>query len=358
MIGALGAVTEAQYTVTNLVSDGSIPAAHTDANLLNGWGLAASPTSFIWSANNHSGTSTLYDGLGVPQSLVVTVPGVPSGIGSPTGMGFYGGSGFVVSDGSNSGPARFLFASEDGSISGWSPAVPPGSTLAHTAVDNSGRISVYKGLAMGADAGQDRLYAADFHNAAVNVYNSSFGEITNPGAFADASLPAGYAPFNVANLGGNIYVTYALQDATGHDEVAGPGFGYVDVYSPAGTFIARLASGGALNAPWGMALAPASFGAFSGDLLVGNFGDGKINAFDPVSGALQGTLSDPNGNPLVLDGLWGIMFGNGAHNQPTDTLFFDSGPNDEANGLYGRIDVVPEPVSMLLAMCLVALRRR
>jgi uncharacterized protein (TIGR03118 family) len=359
---ACATVTQAQYIVTNLVSDGSIPAAYTDPNLVNAWGLAASPTSFIWSSNNHSGTSTLYDGNGVPQSLVVTVPGVPFGTpGSPTGMVNYGGSGFVVSNGTNSGPARFMWAAEDGSISGWNPGVPPPapSTIGFTAVDNSVRGSVYKGLTFGVDGGLEQLYATDFHNGAVNVFNSSFGEIVTPGAFADPTLPAGYAPFGAATFNSNIYVTYALQDADAHDDVPGPGHGYVDVFSPSGTLLSRLISGGVLNSPWGMAMAPADFGELSNDLLIGNFGDGRINAFDPLTGALEGTLSDASGSPLEIGGLWGLLFGNGAHDQPTNTLYFAAGPNFEANGLYGRIDVVPEPASLFLILgAFVAIRRR
>ena len=357
---ASGTWAGAQYVMTPLVSNGSVPGTHTDANLVNPWGLAASPTSFIWAANNHSGTSTLYDGNGIAQSLVVTVPGVPAGsMGSPTGIVNYGGSGFVVTDGVNSGPSRFMFAAEDGTISGWSPNVPPSSTAALTAVNNSARTSIYKGLTLGVDGGQERLYASDFHNGAVNVFNSGFGEITTPGAFTDPTLPAGYAPFNVANIGGNVYVTYALQDANGEDDVPGPGHGYVDVFTPAGVMLSRFASGGALNSPWGMALAPAGFGAFGGDLLIGNFGDGRINAFNPANGAFLGALSDGLGNPLVVDGVWGLLFGNGAHSQPTNTLYFSAGPNVEADGVYGRIDVVPEPVGLCLALCaLTAIRRR
>jgi uncharacterized protein (TIGR03118 family) len=353
------AVTDAQYSVTNLVSNGAVPALHTDANLVNPWGLARSTGSFFWVGNNGTGTSTLYDGDGVAQSLVVTVPGVPAGnSGKPTGVVAYAGSNFLVTDGVLSGPARFIFAGEDGSISGWNPNVPASSTVAHTAADNSSRTSIYKGLAFGMDGADERLYAADFHNGAVNVFDSTFGEVTTPGAFQDPTLPAGYAPFNAASINGNVFVTYALQDAGGEDDVPGLGNGFIDIYTPAGTLVSRFASGGVLNSPWGLALAPNDFGDFSGDLLVGNFGDGLIHAYDVNTGTLDGTLSDASNSPLVIDGLWGLSFGNGPHNQPLNTLFFTAGPNDEADGLYGRIDAVPEPAALLLVVLAVAAARR
>lgn len=352
----------AQYSQTNLVSNGTIPAAHTDPNLLNSWGVAFNPTGFVWVGNNHSGTSTLYDGNGVPQSLVVTVPGVPATAqGNPTGVVFYGGSNFRVSDGINSAPSRFLFASEDGSISGWAPSIPPPppSTTAHTAVDNSSRGAIYKGLAVGAAGGSDRLYATDFHNGAVNMFGPDFAELNDPGAFQDPTLPAGYAPFNIATLNGMVYVTYALQDDEGEDDVPGAGNGYINVFSPTGEFVSRFASNGALNAPWGMAVAPADFGAFSGDLLVGNFGDGRINAFDPATGEYRGALTDASGETISIEGLWGIQFGNGVSDQPTNTLFFAAGPEDETAGLYGRIDMVPEPTTIgMLGVGLLILTRR
>ena len=359
MLATAVAVTDAQYSATNLVSDGVVPALHTNPNLVNAWGLASTPTSFFWTGNNGTGTSTLYDGDGVAQSLVVSVPGVPTGTtGTPTGVVAYTGSNFVVTDGAVSGAARFLFAAEDGSISGWSPNVPASSTVAHTAIDNSGRTSVYKGLAFGMDGTNERLYATDFHNGAVNIFNSSFGEVATPGAFQDPSLPAGYAPFNAADINGNIYVTYALQDGAAHDDVPGLGHGFIDVYTPSGTLLSRLVSGGVLNSPWGLAVAPNGFGALSGDLLVGNFGDGLIHAFDVNTGTLEGTLSDASNTPLVIDGVWGLSFGNGQHNQSTNALFFTAGPNGEADGLYGRIDVVPEPAALLLAVLVLGAARR
>lgn len=356
----LAGVASAQYQVTNLVSDGSVPALHTDVNLKNTWGLAFNPTGFAWVANNHSSTSTLYDGNGVPQSLVVGIPG-PDGPGAPTGIVYSGGSDFVVHNGNASGPARFIFAGEDGVISGWNPAVPPPppSTNAQVAVNNSARNSIYKGLALGQPGGQSRLFATDFHNGAVNMFDGNFSELLLPGTFTDPTLPAGYAPFGVATHGDNVYVTFALQDENGEDDVPGPGHGFIDVFTPNGLFLSRMVSGGVLNSPWGMAWAPGNFGPFSGDMLVGNFGDGRINAFDPVTGAWHGALATARGGTSAINGLWDIKFGNGLLNQPTNTLFFTAGPNGEANGLYGRIDAVPEPAAvLLLAVGALAARRR
>jgi uncharacterized protein (TIGR03118 family) len=253
-----------------------VPALNPDPNLINSWGIARSATSPWWVANADSGTSTLYDGAGGVQSLVVKVPG------NPTGIVFNGGSSFVISDGTSSGPARFLFASEDGTIVGWSPAVPPPapSHFAFVAVPNAGADASYKGLAIATTPFGDFLYAADFHNARVDVFDGSFHLVTPPRAFVDPDLPRGFAPFGIQNLLGRIYVAYAKQDDEGEDEVAGEGLGFVSVFDTGGRFLARVASRGPLNAPWGMTIAPADFGRFSGNLLVGNFGDGRINAYD------------------------------------------------------------------------------
>jgi len=321
------------YAVHNLVSDGSIPAEHTDPNLVNAWGLVASATSPWWVADNETAVSTLYNGSGTPQSLVVSVPG------APTGIVFNGGAHFVVSSGGSSGPARFLFASEDGTISGWNPAVPPPptSTQAIVAVDNSPAGANYKGLAIASTASGDFLYAADFHNARVDVFDGNFAPATMPGAFVDPGLPARFAPFGIQNLQGRIYVAYAMQDKEGEDEVTGEGLGFVSVFDTAGHFLARVASGEPLNAPWGLAIAPAGFGRFSGNLLVGNFGDGRINAYDLATWEPRGHLKTANHRPLVIDGLWGIGFGNGAASGPTTTLYFAAGPDDEEHGLFGSV---------------------
>jgi uncharacterized protein (TIGR03118 family) len=317
------------YVVHNLVSDGSIPADHTDPHLVNAWGITRSGASPWWVADNETAVSTLYNGSGTPLSLVVKVPG------APTGTVFNGGASFVVTNGTTSGPARFLFASEDGTISGWNPAVAP--TQAEIAVDNSAAGAIYKGLAIATTAAGAFLYAADFHNAHVDVFDGSFHPVTIAGAFVDPDLPSGFAPFGIQNLQGLIYVTYAQQDAHAEDEVAGPGLGFVSVFDPDGHFLARVASGGPLDAPWGLAIAPASFGRFSGDLLVGNFGDGRINAYDLATFEAKGHLKTPDHKPLAIDGMWGIGFGNGVNAGPTTTLFFAAGPDEESHGLFGSI---------------------
>jgi uncharacterized protein (TIGR03118 family) len=328
------------YKQRNLVSDSNaIRAEHRDPHLVNPWGLAFNPFGVAWVADNGTGFSTLYDGNGKPQSLVVTIPGLKDEAGNPTGTVFYGGMGFVVSKGSASGPARFLFVNEDGGISGWSPAVD--RTHAIRVVDNSASHAIYKGVAISGNGKDSLLYATDFHNGKVNVYDSTFKPVyLHDRAFQDPNLPSGYAPFGIQAIGGDLYVSYARQDDEREDDVQGRGFGFINVFDPDGHLLRRFASNGALNAPWGMALAPASFGRFSNRLLVGNFGDGIINAYDVATGQWVGRLKGPNHQPIRIPGLWGIAFGNGLSNQPIDTLFFTSGPLDEKHGLYGRLDVL------------------
>ena len=326
------------YVQHNLVSDGAVAADHVDPNLVNGWGVAFNPSGAAWVANNGTGTSTLYDGNGVALSLVVQIPapGATSG-GTPTGITFNGSNNFSVGSGSASGPARFLFATEDGLIAGWSPTAD--ATHALVAVDNSSKNAIYKGIAIGAGNNEALLYATDFHNNRVDVFDATFQPVTlASNAFVDSRLPAGYAPFGIQAIGGDIFVTFALQDADKKDEQHGRGFGFVDAFDPSGTLLARVAARGALNAPWGIALAPAGFGRFSNALLVGNFGDGRINAYDLVFDFPLGELRDKSNHPIAIEGLWGIAFGNGLLNQPVNTLFFAAGPGDENHGLYGRID--------------------
>jgi uncharacterized protein (TIGR03118 family) len=319
------------YHVRKLVSDVPGQAEQTDSHLVNGWGIAFNPFGFVWVADNGTGVSTLYDGNGIPQSLVVTIPG-----GKPTGI-VYSGSNtdFIVSANGKSGPARFLFATENGTIAAWAPAVDP--TNAITVVPNTSG-AIYKGLTLGSDGTRFLLYAADFHNNRIDVFDTNFARVTIPGAFTDSNVSDTYGPFNVQNIGGAIYVAYAKADDDREDEVAGRGNGIVDIFDAKGRLVRRFYKGGPLNAPWGMALAPADFGEFAGRLLIGNFGDGTISAFDAASGKKVGILSDANGDPIVIPGLWGIGFGNGLQNQPTSTLFFAAGPDDENHGLYGRID--------------------
>ncbi len=328
------------YRQHNLVSDGAVPADLVDPALVNAWGLVASATSPWWVADNGTALSTLYNGsTGAKLSLTVSVPG------APTGIVFNGGAAFVVARGTAHAPARFIFASEDGTISGWNPGVAP--TSAVIAVDNSASGAVYKGLAIASTTAGDRLYATNFHAGTVDVFDASFHPV--PGGFTDPGLPDGYAPFGIRSLGGVIYVTYGLQDADRHDDVAGQGHGFVDAFDDAGNLLRRVASRGRLNSPWGLAIAPADFGKFSGNLLVGNFGDGHVNAFDldgsRGNGELQqrGQLHTADGQPIAIDGLWAIAFGNGAAAGPGDVLFFTAGPFHEEHGLFGELTAVGPP---------------
>lgn len=334
------------YQQTNLVSDVPGVARVTDPHLVNAWGIVHSATSPFWISDNGTGVSTLYNGAGTPfppaAPLVVTIPppgDSPAGTtAAPTGVVFNGTTGFVVSvrtpTGLTSGVAPFIFATEDGTIAGWSPAVD----LHHAilAVDKSPG-AVYKGLAIGNNASGTFLYATNFRAGTVDVFDAHFHQVTQPGSFTDPNLLPGYAPFGIANLGGNLYVTYALQNVAKHDDVAGPAHGFVDIYDTNGNLIQRLVTRGRLNSPWGLAMAPATFGRFSNDLLVGNFGDGRINAVDPASGDFLGQLRDANNNPITIDGLWGLDFGNDATAGPKTTLFFTAGLNGEADGLFGSL---------------------
>jgi uncharacterized protein (TIGR03118 family) len=246
----------------------------------------------------------------------------------------------VVSENGNSGPARFLFSTEGGQILGWSPAVS--LTHAVVAADLSTVGTLYKGLAIGSTDKGDFLYAADFHNGRVDVFDGNFNLVNDPGAFVDPNLSKGYAPFGIQTIAGKVFVAYAKQDADRHDEVAGHGLGFVDAYSLSGKFMGRAVSRGRLNAPWGLARAPAGFGSFGGDLLVGNFGDGRINAYAPQNDGsylFEGALRGEGGKPIWIDGLWALEFGKGepTNNGPTDTLFFTAGPYGESQGLFGSI---------------------
>ena len=318
------------YTVNRLDAHG-VPATWDDPNLVNAWGLSAGPTTPWWVSDNGTNRSTLYDGDGNAIPLVVKVTGGPSGT-------VYNGSGdFMVSHNGKSGPALFLFASEDGKIRGWNPAVPASSTKAFVIASRTSAGAVYKGLAIASASGHNYLYATDFMNARVDVFNGANQLQHWAGAFHDASLPSGYAPFGIQTAGNRIYVTYAKQN--GKDEADGPHLGFVDAYKTDGTFVARVASRGSLNAPWGLAWAPSNFGKFSGDLLVGNFGDGKIHAYKQTSSGwmADGVLSNAQHKPIRIDGLWAIAFGNGAAAGPTNTLYFTAGPNGESDGLFGSI---------------------
>jgi uncharacterized protein (TIGR03118 family) len=337
-VGQLGAAEpDNSYLVQNLVSDGSVAAVHNDPLLINAWGIAALGSGPWWVAANGMNVSTLYNATGIANSLVVQVSG------APTGMVSYLGTGFIVSDGVESGPSRFMFAAEDGTISGWNPAVPPPplSTLSFPVVPNASAPAhgaIYKGLALAQTQSGDFLYASDFHNNHVDVFDSTFHPVTKPGAFVDPTLPRGYAPFGIQNIQNKILVAYAKQDEDAEDEIAGDGFGFISAFDTDGTFLTRIASRDALNAPWGMAMAPDHFGRFSNMLLVGNFGDGRINVFDPQTFEAKGHLKDPKGKAVVIDGLWGIAFGNNGQAGLLNVLYFAAGPHDESGGLFGRID--------------------
>ncbi len=328
------------YLQTNLVSDVPGLARFTDPNLVNPWGLSAGPTGPFWSADNGSGVSTLYDGQG--QSLPGGAPLVVSIPGSPTGTVFNGGLGFIVSANGMSGASSFIFATEDGTIAGWSPNVDP--THAVVAVDNSSAGAVYKGLALGTDSsGRTLLYATNFHTGGIDVFDQSFQATHLAGSFADPNLPAGFAPFGIQNIDGMLYVTYARQDAAKYDDVAAPGNGFVDVFNGDGALQQRLASGGLLNSPWGVARAPADFGEFSNDLLVGNFGDGHINVFEPSTGRFVGQLDNTQGHPHTIDHQWGLAFGNGSSAGNAHTLFFNAGIDGEQHGLFGTLQSTQNP---------------
>jgi uncharacterized protein (TIGR03118 family) len=319
------------YTVANLSSDVPGLAAHTDSNLRNGWGIAEPTSGPWWVADNGTDKSTLYNADGTNRSLVVNVAD-----GAPTGTVFNGGSGFVVSAGGNSGPAVFIFASESGTISGWNPNVD----ATHSVVGVTTAGAVYKGLALASRNGQQQLYATDFVGGKVDVFNSSFGAGTATGGFVDPKLPSGYAPFGIGTANGNLVVTFAKQNPGSADELHHQGFGVVDEFDTNGNLISRVATHGQLNAPWGIAVAPPGFGPFSGDLLVGNFGDGRINAFArQLDGSWErtGGLRDASGRAISIDGLWGIGFGNNGAAGPSTTLYFAAGPNDEQHGLFGSI---------------------
>ena len=321
---------------TNLVSDQPGVALITDPDLVNAWGIAFGPTTPFWVADNVSGKSTLYRGdvtAATPPvpftklGLIVTIPG-----GSPTGMVWNGSTtDFLLPSPTGPRAATFLFASQTGAITGWNGTI-------QTAVPPSAHV-VYTGLAIGQAGGANYLYAADFENRRIDVYDKNFHIATLAGSFEDSNIPNSYSIFNVQNLGGKLYVTYAQQNHNEPDEETDRGSGFVDVFDTSGNLLQRLIMGNHLNAPWGLALAPANFGAFSNALLVGNFGDGQIHAYDPTTGRYIGEMKDESGKPVVIDGLWGIAFGNGTAAGDRNALYFAAGPDDETHGLFGSLRV-------------------
>jgi uncharacterized protein (TIGR03118 family) len=349
----------------NLVSLGYSPAFVVDPNLVNPWGISEGPGTPFWISDNGTGVTTLYQVPGpgsTPVSpfppaspLVVTIPPTnkplppppppPPLMSAPTGQVFNGTSnGFQLSDGK---PALFIFASEDGAITAWNPGL--GTTAEVTKVDEGSAAAVYKGLAINNTS--DILYAANFRAGTIEAYNSGFNKATSSdgvtGTFTDPTLPGGFAPFDVKVIDGQLYVTYAVQDSAKHDDVAGAGNGIVDIFDLNGDFVKRLitnGSGSVLNSPWGLQIAPAGFGSFAGDLLVGNFGDGTINAFDPTTGDFKGALDGPDGKPLFIQDLWALTVGSGsALGGDPNTVYFTAGLVGEGNGLFGALTAIPEP---------------
>jgi uncharacterized protein (TIGR03118 family) len=347
-------VTNNQSVLTGL---GYAPAANVDTSLVNPWGISHSATSPFWISDNGAGLSTLYNTTGVKQGLVVTIPpaaGNPPP-GTPTGqVNNIGGANDFKVGGAKS---NFIFATEDGTI-----AARAAGTAATTVATTPN--AVYKGLAIGSPNGTNFfLYAANFRSGHIDVFDNGFASASLSGSFTDPGIPSGYAPFNVQTLNGKLYVTYALQDAAKHDDVAGAGNGFVSVFDLNGNFLGRVASNGTLNSPWGLDIAPAGFGSFANDLLVGNFGDGTIDAFDPVSNLFLGQLGNAAGVPFMLDGLWALINGNGGNGGLSNRVYFTAGINGESDGLFGSLQV-PEPGSFpllgagLAAFALVRRRKR
>jgi uncharacterized protein (TIGR03118 family) len=329
------------YFQSNLTSDVQGLALNLDTRLKNPWGMSFSATSPFWVSDQVTNVATLYNGNGVPQSLVVTIPTTGAGPQGPTGQIFNGTSDFELTAGN---PARFIFAALSGTISGWNPAVnPTAAVIEFIAPDRA----VYTGLANGTVNSNNFLYAADFGNGKIDVLDSTFKKTSLAGSFVDPNLPAGYSPYNIQNINGKLYVEYAKVDPITHRASEDLNQGIVDTFDTSGRFLQRLVTETHLSSPWGVTLAPAGFGQFGNDLLVGNFGDGVINAFDPNTGAFLGALSDALGQPIVNDGLWAINFRAAGSGFDPNALFFNAGINDEADGLFGAIHVVPEPGTFL-----------
>lgn len=324
------------YAARKLVSDaGGTP--YSDPNLVNAWGIAFNPNGYVWVSATGTAKSTLYDGNGIPQSLVVAVPPGALGNAAPTGIVFNGSQQFQVSKNGVSGASPFIFSGEAGTLAAWSPAVDRNNAI--TVYDGGPMGKRYQGLALASrDSGQF-LYATDVAHAAVDVFDGNFTPVQVPGGFADNNLPAGYTPFGIQAIGGKLYVSYAQSTGNPGVPAKGAGLGIVNVFDSDGRLLKRLLSHGMLNAPWGLARAPADFGGFSNSLLVANAGDGRINAYDIDTGQFLGSLSGADGNALTIDGLWGIAFGNGLNSQPANTLFYTAGPDAGQHGLYGRIDM-------------------
>jgi uncharacterized protein (TIGR03118 family) len=374
LIGAPAGVYAAGYVETDLVVNQSVNGVPTltdsngivhvakffDPHLVNPWGVAESASSPFWVSDNGAGLSTLHDSLGTPLALVVSIPApgdLQGASGAPTGIVFnIAAPAFQITGVTKTGtpitaPAVFLFATEDGTILGWNPGVNPlgvdpttAGTHAiiavdHSAIPDADHHAVYKGLALAVNGdGKALLYATNFRGGAIEVYDDAFQPVSlGANAFVDPHTPGGYAPFNVVVIGNKLFVTYAVQDQDKKDDVRGMSHGIVDTFDFAGNMLDRFAQHGQLNSPWGVAMAPAGFGEFGGDLLIGNFGNGHINAYNPTTGEFIDKVRNPHGQAIVIDGLWTIMFGNGGKGGDPGTLYFTAGPNDEADGLFGSL---------------------
>jgi uncharacterized protein (TIGR03118 family) len=342
--GSLSAGTA--YFETNLASDIPGLAANLDPNLKNPWGMSFSATSPFWVSNQGSNNATLYNGAGVPQALVVSTPsGIPPG---PTGQVFGNVAGnflLPIGTGAAPAPATFIFDTLGGKIAGWNGAQgnPVGTAATEfTATDGA----VFTGLAINSAAPD--LYAADFANGRIDVFNGLFAPTALAGTFTDPTLPAGYSPYNIQNIGGKLYVEYAKVNVATGMPTTTANTGIVSVFNLDGTFSQRLATNTHLNSPWGVTQAPAGFGSFGGDILVGNFGDGTISAFNPTTLLFDGTLSGQSGNPIVNGGLWALNFRAVGSGFDPNTLFLDAGINGEADGLFAEIQIVPEPSTFLM----------
>jgi uncharacterized protein (TIGR03118 family) len=344
------------FLQTNLVSDGFVAAAQTDPNLINPWGVSYGPGGPFWISDNNSGLASIYKVAGgsvtvnaIPP-ITIAPPSPTAGAAAPTGQvfnPFQAAGAFTLQDGS---PATFLFATEDGTISGWNKAAGSQSIIAvnesqdPSAGDETlGEGAVYKGLAIGQTDDGPMLYAANFRHGTVDVFDKSFNHIKS---FTDTSLPQGYAPFNVQVLDNKLFVTFAVQNTDKHDDVAGAGNGFVDEFDLQGHLIHRIASHGPLDSPWGLAIAPMSFGSFAGDLLVGNFGDGTIDAFNPHNGQFLGKMLGTDGNPISIGDLWALIPGNGGAGGDPNSLYFTAGVQGEAHGLFGSLTPSPVPDKM------------
>jgi|HubBroStandDraft_6_1064221.scaffolds.fasta_scaffold17397_2 uncharacterized protein (TIGR03118 family) len=322
---------ENEVTRTDIVTDA------TDPTLINAWGLAFNPMGVAWVSANGTGVSEIYDVNGNHLLPAVTIPGpavqTPDPPSTPTGQAFNSNTTAFLGD-------AFIFVTEDGTISGWQPT---DSTAATMRIDNSVASAVYKGVAIGqATNGDPRLYAANFHNGSVDVYDGTYQPV--PGGFVDSQLAAGFAPFNVAVVQGGVLVSYALQDEDKADDVAGIGNGFIDLYDGDGNLLGRVLSNGPLNSPWGMTLSPATFSAAPNSLIIGNFGDGLMHfySFDSTThlAVLGGELDGTNGEPMSIDGLWALQFGPGTGNFATDVLYFTAGPDMETHGVFGSLTSV------------------